>query len=238
MKFYDVQPLSEDWKRLRLGVITASNFHKIITPKTGKISSQAQGYMNQLLGEWLTGEEVEGYKSEWMQRGQDVEDQIWKAYEGYTEVETSRGGFFTDDSGLIGCSPDRLIGEAGDLEAKAPMIQTQISYALNGLDDDYKCQVQGRMMIHGREWCDLFTWHPKLFLPPFRIYRDDKFIGILRVVLNTFADLMLQKRTDLEQRYGPFQRPQSEEPYSGEDFITQEDEDMILKDIRERQNAS
>lgn len=212
MKFYDVSPLSPEWRQLRLGLVTASNFHKIITPKTMKLSSQAQMYMNQLLGEWLTGEEVETYQSDWMARGQEVEDQIWKSYEAYTEVETSRGGFFIDDAGLIGCSPDRLVGMNGDLEAKAPMIQTQISYALDGLSDDYKCQVQGRMMIHEREWVDLFAWHPQLFIPPIRIFRDDKFIAVLRTVLGAFVDQMLEKRLVLEREFGPFVRREPDEP--------------------------
>lgn len=229
MKFYDVAPLSQEWKALRLGIVTASNVQKIITPKTMRVSSQAVGYMNQLIGEWLTGEEIESYKSDWMQRGQDIEDQIWKAYESYAEVETSRGGFFTDDAGLIGCSPDRLVGTVGDLEAKAPMIHTMVSYALNGLDDDYKCQVQTRLMIHEREWCDLFAWHPRLFIPPVRIYRDEKFISLLRPVLATFVDLMLAKRLELEQKYGPFLRPEPEpESDYSRDFISDADAEAII----------
>lgn len=243
MKFYDVDPRSDEWRHLRLGIPTASQFHRILTPKTRKLSSQSEKYMCELLSEWITGEEIhvtEGeseYRSMYMQRGQDIEDKIWKAYEAFAEVETSRGGFFTTDDGMIGCSPDRLIGTNGDLEAKAPKINTQVRYALSGPDEDYICQLQGRLYIHEREFVEIFPWHERLFIPPVRVYRDEKFIADLKSTLAAFVDTMLNCRVKLEQRYGPFTRPTAEEPYSGGDFITQEDEDMILKDVRERRNA-
>src|ERR1700678_334474 len=148
MIFYDVEPRTEAWQKLRLGIPTSSNFHKIITPRKMGISSQAPKYMHELLGEWISGEQSEGYQSEWMIRGQEVEDSIWKSYEAYADIETTRGGFFTSDDGMIGCSPDRLVGTSGDLEAKAPMLTTQVGYALSeGPDDDYKTQLQGRFLI-------------------------------------------------------------------------------------------
>jgi hypothetical protein len=232
--FYDVEPLSEAWLTLRLGIPTSSQFHRIITPKKMQISSQAPKYMHELLAEWITGEQIEGFQSEWMIRGVEVEDSIWKAYEGYADTETQRGGFFTTDDGMAGCSPDRLVGDDGDLEAKAPMLTTQIGYALaEGPDDDYKTQLQGRFMIHEREWIDIFSWHPKLFLPPIRVHRDDKFIAALKPVLEQFTHTMLECRLVLEKRFGPFERPKKEERAApddpGELGVTDEDVEIILR---------
>lgn len=204
MIFHDVEPLSEEWRACRLGIPTASNFHKIITPKRLVLSEQSKDYMHTLLAEWMTGEETESFKSEFMQRGNDMEDQIWKAYEAYTGVETSRGGFFTTDDGLIGGSPDRLIGDTGDLEAKAPMIHTQVGYALGGIDDAYMLQLQGRLWLHKREYVDIFSWHPRLFIPPVRVKPIDKFQKAIGEVLPAFVKTMLDARVILEQRYGPF----------------------------------
>lgn len=233
MVFHDVEPLSPEWRALRLGIPTASNFHKLLTPKKLEASKSAIPYMNQLLAEWITGEETEGFKSEWMQRGNDVEDQIWKAYEGFAEVETSRGGFFTTDDGLIGCSPDRLVGTVGDLEAKAPMIQTMVGYALNGADEDYILQLQGRLWIHERDWVDIFAWHPKLFIPPLRVVRDEKVIAAISAVVRTFRDLMLEKRLILEQRYGPFTRPEPEQPVEYPEFLSEADGEAIIAALQE-----
>ena len=130
MIFHAVNPRSQEWHALRLGIPTSSEFSKIITPKTMKLSSQAQGYLCRLLGEWLTGEQVENFASPWMDRGTELEDSAILAYEMLTDTETSPGGFVTTDDGLIGCSPDRLIGDDGDLEIKCPLIHTHIETLL------------------------------------------------------------------------------------------------------------
>lgn len=230
MKFFDVEPRSEPWFKLRLGAATSSNFNRIITSGSDKkdpvASKQAEKYMAELLAEWISGKEVEGgYQSDWMNRGQEVEDQIYGAYELYADVETSRGGYFASDDLLLGCSPDRLVGNNGILESKAPMLHTQISYALLGAkpDREYFCQIQGQLMISEREWVDLFSWHPRLFIPPCRINRDEKFIGILRSALAAFVETMLKDREELERRFGPFPREKATAP---QDELGVSDEDL------------
>lgn len=205
---HECAPRSREWFTLRLGIPTSSEFSRIITPKTMKISSQAPAYLHRLLAEWATGAQIEAYQSEFMVRGQELEEDAVAAYELLTGCETSQGNFITTDDGMLGCSPDRLIGDVGDLELKCPAIQTQIGFALNGLDDEYKPQVQGRLMIHEREFCDLFSYHPLFSIPPIRVYRDEEFIKVLRPVLQTFVEQMLKAREELEHRYGPFVRPE------------------------------
>jgi YqaJ-like viral recombinase domain len=231
MIYHACAPRSREWYALRLGIPTSSEFSRIITPKTMKISSQAPGYMNRLLAEWVTGQQVENFQSEYMVRGQELEDEAIAAYEMLTGAETSPGGFVTTDDGMLGCSPDRLIGNDGDLELKCPLIQTQIGYALNGLDDEYKCQVQGRLMIHEREWVDLFSYHPLFSIPPLRVYRDEKFIRVLRPVLEQFVTTMLNARVLLEQRYGPFVRVEpKDEPAPMDGLgVSNEDVEEILR---------
>ena len=207
-----------EWKRMRLGALGSSEFHKVITPATLKISKQAMPLMYRLLAERITGQEVENFSNEWMDRGVELEDQAVRAYENYSEVETSIGGYFISEAGTIGCSPDRLIGEDGDLEIKCPLIQTQIAYALEGLGDDYKLQLQGRMMLHGRPWIDVFSYHPLLFIPPLRVYRDDKTINIMRPVVEKFAEQLLESEVRLNQKYGPFTKPQPEPEQPEGDF--------------------
>jgi hypothetical protein len=239
MKFYPVAPRSEEWHRLRLGIPCSSEFHKIMTPKTRKLSSQAPNYMYRLLAEWLTGEQIENFESEYMVRGVELEDQAMLAYETLKDIETQPGGFITTDDGMMGCSPDRLVGADGDLELKCPLIHTQVKYALEGtVDDDYMCQLQGRMMIHGREWVDIFAYHPRLIIPPVRVVRDEKFIADLRGTVAAFVDTMLNCRVKLEQRFGPFTRPQTEEPDHSQDWITKQDEEDIIAAMRENNATS
>ena len=231
MIWHDVEQNTAAWHQMRLGIPCSSEFGKIVTPKKRDLSKSAPLFMYRLLAEWMTGEPVENadYQTEWMERGQELEDQAVRAYEGLMEIETSRGGFCTTDDGLIGCSPDRLIGDDGDLEIKSPLIHTQIGYALTGsVDEDYMTQLQGRMMIHGRKYVDIFSFHPKLIIPAIRVPRDEEFISDLRRALDVFVKIMLEKRIELEQRFGPFIRPEPEQPVNYPEFLTHEDGEKIL----------
>ena len=229
--FHAVLPRSPEWKQLRLGIATSSEFSDIITPKKLEYSKSAEKLMYIKLAEWMTGQPTENseYESQWMARGVELEDNAIAAYEMLTERETSLGGFFTTDDGLLGCSPDRLIGDAGDLEIKCPLIHSQIGYALGSpVDEAYMLQLQGRMMIHGRMWIDIFSYHPKLLLPPVRVNRDEKIINIMRERLAQFNQTMLQCRLVLEQRFGPFVRPEPEPEPDFRDAVTDADVEAIL----------
>ena len=46
---------SDEWIQARLGIPTASQFHRIITPKTMKPAASAEGYIDQLVAEYLLG---------------------------------------------------------------------------------------------------------------------------------------------------------------------------------------
>jgi hypothetical protein len=202
-----------------------------MTPKKRIASSQAPAFMHRLLAEWITGEPVENadYQTEWMERGQELEDQAVSAYESIADVETKPGGFITDDLGLIGCSPDRLIGDDGDLEIKCPLLHTQVGYALNrAVDEDYMTQLQGRMYITGRQWVDIFSFHPRLMIPVIRVKRDETFIEDLARELKRFVGVMLDARILLDKNYGPFTRPEpAPEPDHSKDWLTDDDATAI-----------
>lgn len=243
MIFHDVEGGSAEWSKLRLGIPCSSSFHRIITPKTLKFSKQASAYMYVLLAEWISGEQVENYQSQWMERGHTLEDKAILAFEGLTDLETKPGGFITTDDGLCGCSPDRLIGDDSDLEIKCGLLNTQVEYALKGsCGEDYMCQLQGRMMIHGRESVQIFAYHPNLTIPPMIVPRDDKMINAMRPLMDSFIETMLKKREELMRRFGPFPGhgvPSKTEPGKVvSDFVTDEDVELILKRNRETQDPA
>ena len=229
MNWHDVEPQSEEWHALRLGKLGSSEFSKVITPKKLKLSSQAAGLMNRILAERITGMPVENFATEWMERGIEMEDQAVRAYEAITDAETTRGGLFLEDAGVLCCSPDRLVGDVGDLEIKCPLIQTQVGYALNGLDEEYKLQLQGRMMLHGRAWVDIFSYHPLFSIPPLRVNRDDKLIAIMRPVIEQFRDSMLEAHLKLERNFGPFTKPEAPPPDHTADLPTHAEVDELVR---------
>lgn len=202
-----------EWDRLRIGMPTASNFHKILTPKTMKLSAQAVGYMYWLLAEWLIGEPLESPETQWMQRGAALEDQAVRSYCFERNCEVKRVGFITTDDGTCGCSPDRLvIGANGALEIKSPSPQVHVRNMLKReIDDDHKCQVQGQMYIAELEWVDIISYCPAMPTVIMRAHRNEEFIKALTEALAAFGETMLAMRIKLSQEYGPFLTEQKEE---------------------------
>ena len=204
MKIYRCAQRSAAWYRLRAGIPTTSAFKRIVTPK-GKLSAQSADYMAWLLAEWMLGQPLEGPQTEWMIRGEELEDLAVKSYCFERDVEVEEVGFITDDSGLIGCSPDRLVGPDGILEIKCPSPQVHAGYMLHReVDQEYWPQVQGQLLIAEREWVDIQSYHPALPTVILRVKRDEPYMATLRVALDQFVERMVEAREDLMQRYGPF----------------------------------
>jgi hypothetical protein len=189
VKRHDVQQGSPEWLKLRLGIPTASEFEKIVTP-TGKLSAQARKYAHRLIAEGLLQTSLDSIDGlEWIARGKELEPDAVKLYEFENDVTTEAVGFITSDDGLIGCSPDRLVGDAGLLEVKCPAPQTHVGYFLDGFGNDYVPQVQGQLYVAEREWCAKFSYHPEF--PPVSVttYRDEPFIKLLASSLSAFNDM-------------------------------------------------
>lgn len=190
MKIHQVEQGSQEWYDLRLGIPTASSFHKIITPKTRKFSSQARKYAFMLVAETLLKRPMESLEGlEWIERGKMLEDDARKHYEFSYEVKAQKVGFITTDDGKTGCSPDSLIDSDGMLEIKCPAPQTMVAYAIDGLDDEYICQKQGQLYVAEREWADLFAWHPEMQSVRLTVKRDESFIKELSAALRQFNDM-------------------------------------------------
>ena len=193
---HDVAQYSEDYDRLKIGIPTSSNFHKIITPQ-GKPSRQWRQYACVLIAERILQQKIEFYNSLAMERGLIVEDEAADWYEFDQDVTTQRVGFITDDEHTTGCSPDRLVGEAGLLEIKAPLPHTQVEYWISGeLNERFRPQLQGQLYISQRSWVDIVCWHdvlPKLVM---RIAPDEKFIKALDRelrIFNFFIESVMEK---------------------------------------------
>ena len=69
MIILEVEQGSTAWIQARLGIPTASQASRIVTP-TGRLSKSRDGYLAQLLAEWALGETVTDFAgTEWMERG-------------------------------------------------------------------------------------------------------------------------------------------------------------------------
>ena len=170
---------SNEWLQSRLGKPTASNFGKLITP-TGKPSTSAEGYINDLIAQKITGELPEFYTNAAMERGNELEPAAKALYEFINDVEVAEVGLCLHDTLDCGASPDGLIGVDGGIEIKCPLPHTHISYLRGGcIPAKYIPQVQGCLWITGREWWDFMSYHPAMEDLIVRVYRDETYIKAL-----------------------------------------------------------
>lgn len=184
MKIYDgLEQGTNEWHAVKSGLPTASNFDKILTAK-GEKSKSIKTYIYQLVGERILGRTEEGFKSDWMERGNEIEDEARSLYEFKTDNNVDQVGFIRIEKPLCGGSPDGLVGDDGGLEIKCPKLSTHIKYALAGkLPSEYHRQVMGYLFITGRAWWDFMSYYPGVDPFIIRVYPDKAFFEMLKISL-------------------------------------------------------
>lgn len=190
MIVHECKQNSEEWDRLRCAKPTASQFHRILTPKQLKISKAgAFSYMSELFAEHVNGGPIESASTQFMQRGHDQEDEAVAAYEFEKSVDVRRVGFITNDDGTFGCSPDGLVGDDGGLEIKLLKLENHVKAMLRPQEfaDSHRMQVQGALMITGRKWWDVMAHNPVLPSVIVRVERDEEVIGKLLPAVETLV---------------------------------------------------
>ena len=187
MQINEHEQRTDEWYQIRCGVPSSSNFSKIVTT-TGTKSTQRKKYLHKLAGELVTGVTEENYQNEAMIRGCQVEDEARGYYDLISEDEVTEVGFCLSDDGKYGASPDGLVGDKGLLEIKCPNLSTHIGYLIdNKLPSAYFQQVQGQLLVTGREWCDFLSYFPTVKPLLIRVERDEKFIAKLKTELEVFT---------------------------------------------------
>jgi hypothetical protein len=182
IEIFNCEQGSDEWRRVRLGIPTASEFTSVLAKGEGKTR---KAYMMKLLGERFTGEQSEHYKSKDMERGNVMEPEARNLYALLSDTNPVQIGFIRN--GNKGCSPDSLIGDDGLLEikTKAPHLQLEV-WDAGKLPAEHKAQVQGQLWIAERPWCDFVSYWPKL--PPLivRVTRDEDYIRMLEDEVGKF----------------------------------------------------
>jgi hypothetical protein len=195
--FINCEQNTPEWEAAKVGVPSASEFDKILTPG-GKPSEQAEAYAHRLLAEQIVGRMIDSYQSPAMADGNAREDESVAYYELQRSVTTERIGFCLTDDRAVGCSPDRLVGKEGLLETKNPLAHTHIGYLLGGkLDKKYWPQLQGQLFVTGRRWVDIVSYFPEIRPKIIRIERDEPYLALLSATLGRFCAMLADKREQL-----------------------------------------
>lgn len=201
------------WLESRLGHCTASMVSTVMAKgKSGGESKTRASYMGRLITERMTGLVHQGYKSQSMERGNDLEPQAKAVYAfetGYDCVEASE---FFNCTGFVkhkkiewfGASPDLIIPEQKGLaQFKCPDSHTHIEFLLNGkIDREYILQMQTEMEVSGMDWCDFVSFDNRLPLnlqmKIVRVERDDSLIAEIKDEVTKFLGELEEKLTKLE----------------------------------------
>jgi hypothetical protein len=166
---------SDEWDKMRIGRFTSSEMFRLLTPpkskedkEAGKLSETALTYVNEKVGETLTGMAKQSSYAYPLVYGKEMEPQAIEAF-------CESGEFIWDEIGFVGFgdhaggSPDGIINETDILEAKCPYaIDTQVDYLqltdqwdLMRLKPAYYWQCMSNLLFTGKEKAHFVSFDPR-----------------------------------------------------------------------------
>ena len=187
------------WLMLRRGRLTASNFGAVLNAKRVTPS-----LLKRVLGEYsLSGVQAINW-------GINNEAEAVKAFVQATGLTVEDSGLWLDPSGILGASPDGLVGTNYLLEVKCPFTQrhSEMTEAVKSKDfyleknqngsyslkktHVYWHQVQGQLYLTQRQICFFVVWTLKETLV-LQINKDEQWEQNLDTLKTFFEEHMLKK---------------------------------------------
>ncbi|WP_063657925.1 lambda exonuclease family protein [Candidatus Arsenophonus triatominarum] len=195
---------TDEWFQARLGKVTASNLHKVLSKGRG---TTQRNYLMQLVCETLTGRREEIKTNQAIERGIALEPQARaRYYLNEFDVTVTEVGFIPHPSiALFGASPDGLVNDDGLIEIKCPNTTTHIETIVTGKPKyEYLLQMHGQMMCTGRNWCDFVSYDDRL--PPnlayykIRIIKDDNLVNEIEQAVQAFIEKLKSEINKINQK--------------------------------------
>lgn len=191
-----VEQGGDAWKRMRLGIPTASNFSLIVAEgKDGDAAKGRTGYLHRLAGERLTGELAEeSFRSKAMDRGNEMEPEAREQFgRRNIGVKLERVGFMrrTLPSGrYVGASPDSLFDKRrAGLEVKTMRPDLMIPRLIAGsaMPPEHRWQCYGTMWVGDLDKVVLVIFYRGMPVSPkFEVGRDERTIKELSDAVEVF----------------------------------------------------
>ena len=171
---------SDEWLAARIGILTASEVHKILTP-TLKIADndKTRAHVYELLAQRITQYVEPTYIGDAMIRGH--EDEVW-ARMTYSEhvAPVEDIGFVTNDQwGVkLGYSPDGMVGADGLIECKSRRQGLQVKTIVENVAVDqgetipaeHLLQLQTGLLVTERKWIDYISYSGGLPMVVIRVW--------------------------------------------------------------------
>jgi len=151
---------TEEWLKKRLGKITGSTIHKIMSLKEN--SSTRAKLLQDLTLERISGSPTKNIVTGPMARGLELESEARNAYELKNQKVILTGFINHPTIKEAGASPDGLVGEDGIIEIKCLNIKNHNEIVnKQTLPKQYNLQIQFQLACTNREWCDFVAYHPE-----------------------------------------------------------------------------
>jgi len=195
---------TEEWFKARIGKITSSRLSDVLTggTKGEEFGKTAWSYAYDIVTEELAGHQ-EDKGNEAMNWGSDNEAAARERYEVETLNKVKLVGFElwkesyqSLPSGVLGGSPDGLVGEDGIIEIKCPF-NPRIhlhNFLSKEVPKEYVPQIQGNLLVTNRKFCDFVSYCPRFSeskqISIVRVFRDDLFIGQMLSRVERFYHLL------------------------------------------------
>lgn len=184
LQIFNCDQGSDEWFECRRGIVSASNFHKVLAKGEGKVR---RSYLYTLAGERVAGRVELGYSNQYMERGKEDESDAVGEYEVLTGEMVMPCGFMR--RGEVGCSPDGLVGLDGQIEAKTKNYDLHIQCLDKGdVPSSHVAQVQGALWVSQRKWLDFISHSKGLPLFVKRVFPDVAYHARLKVEIDDFVE--------------------------------------------------
>lgn len=183
---------SPEWLQARIGSIGGSSIGKAVAKGEGKVRKQL---LYDMVGEILSGEKKEGFRTVHMEEGLKYEDEARNLYAFQNSVEVEQIAMFRDGPHKH-ASPDGLVGADGLIEIKTVIPSVYVEAKLTGkIPTAYRKQMLWSLKRSGRFWCDYTVYCPYVQdidpLLIIRVERNEKEIVELEAGADEFIAEML-----------------------------------------------
>lgn len=173
----EVQQKSDEWFKLRCGLLTGSLVSEFFTLKKNTEISQDKfnGMVYELAAQRISNFVEPSFTSYHTDRG-NIEEIYARQYYNDNYAPVDECGFVTRDIDSlvkVGFSPDGLIGDDGFIEIKSRIQKFQIETIVNNeVPAQYMPQVQFGLYVTQRKWCDFIQYSNGLPLFVKRVLPD------------------------------------------------------------------
>lgn len=164
--YFDIKQGSDEWRNLRRGKATASNFARIITEVKGEYAAGARKYAREVAVQRMLDEDTEFPIDHLpaISRGKVLEPDAVDAYHQRYGETTDAIGLVVSEDGTRSCSPDRVTNNRlMGVETKCPGGPIQLEYIENqGPGRGYIWQVVGSILVAKFDAWTFWSYHPGL----------------------------------------------------------------------------